>query len=51
MTTIEWAVCEDHAEDVRETGEIKEARSYRELEDGFDDSNSQMGVKSDIVSK
>jgi hypothetical protein len=38
MTTIEWQICEDHAEDVRETGEVKEDRPYRELEDGFDDS-------------
>lgn len=35
MATIEWAVCEDHAEDVRESGEVKEDRPYCESEDGF----------------
>ena len=37
MTTIEWNICEDHAEDVRETGEVKEDRPYRESVDGYDD--------------
>lgn len=35
MTTIEWQVCEEHADDVRDTGEVREDREYRETRDGF----------------
>lgn len=35
MVEIDWWVCEDHADDVRDTGEVREEREYRESKDGY----------------
>lgn len=35
MTEIDWWVCEDHADEVRETGEVRGDRVYSELRDGY----------------
>lgn len=34
--TIHWTVCEDHSDDVRETGEVRDERDYRETKIGFE---------------
>jgi len=35
MTEIDWWVCEEHADEVRETGEVREDREYSESRDGY----------------
>lgn len=35
MMEIEWKVCADHADEVRETGEVRADREYQENQDGF----------------
>ena len=35
MTEIDWWVCDEHADEVRETGEVREDREYSERKDGF----------------
>ena len=35
MTEIDWWVSEEHADDVRETGEVRRDREYSELRDGY----------------
>lgn len=35
MTTVEWQVCSDHADEVRDTGEVRSDRPYQEDVDGF----------------
>jgi rubrerythrin len=42
MTTIEWQVCDDHADDVRETGDVRADRPYREVADGFESQREDM---------
>jgi hypothetical protein len=35
MTEIDWWVCEEHAPEVRETGEVRDDREYNERRDGY----------------
>lgn len=35
MTEIDWWVCEEHADEVRRTGEVRESREYSESRDGY----------------
>jgi len=37
MTEIDWWVCEDHADEAYETGEVRGDREYSELRDGYGD--------------
>jgi hypothetical protein len=34
-TEIEWWVCEEHADEVRRTGEVRESRVYSESRDRY----------------
>jgi len=34
-TEIEWWVCEEHADEVRGTGEVREERTYSESRHGY----------------
>ena len=34
-TEIDWWIWEEHADEVRETGEVREDREYSEPKDGF----------------
>jgi len=35
MTEIDWWVCDEHADEVRETGEVRADREYSEARDGY----------------
>jgi len=34
-TEIEWWICEEHADDVRATGDVRGDRDYSESQDGY----------------
>lgn len=34
-TTIDWWVCDEHADEVHETGDVRQDRQYSESKDGF----------------